>query len=75
MVGGQLVGRSVVPGSVVGGFNKTKKSVNYPATNQTSSRKLSKQVKLSASHVILSKLMQSYLAVSVNCRDQDCISC
>ena len=49
-------------------------SAFYPATGQTSSRTLSKQVKLLVSHSMLLKPMQSCLAVSVKCRDQDCIS-
>ena len=49
-------------------------STFYPATSQTFSRTLSKKVKLSASHAMLPKLMQSCPAVSVKCWDQDCIS-
>ena len=49
-------------------------STFYPATGQTFSRTLSKKVKLSASHAMLPKPMQSCPAVSVKCRDQDCIS-
>ena len=46
----------------------------YPATGQTFSRTLSKKIKLSASHAMLRKPMQSCPAVPVKCRDQDCIS-
>ena len=44
----------------------------YPATSRTYSRTLSKQVKLSASHAMLPKSIQTCLAVSVKCHDQDC---
>ena len=46
----------------------------YPASGQTFSRTLSKKIKLSASHAMLRKPMQSCPAVPVKCRDQDCIS-
>ena len=46
----------------------------YPATGQTFSRTLCKKVKLSASHAVLPKPMQSWPTVSVKCWYQDCIS-
>ena len=45
----------------------------YQATSQISSRTLSKQVKLSVSHIMLPKLVQSCFAASLKCRNQDCI--
>ena len=55
-------------------YKVIRSSTLYPATGQTFSRTLSKKVKLSASHAMLPKPMQSCLTVSVKCRDQDCIS-
>ena len=49
-------------------------STLYPSIGQTFSRTLSKKLKLSASHAMLPKPMQSRPAVSVKCRNQDCIS-
>ena len=48
--------------------------VFYPAAGQTFSRTQSQKLKSSASHAMLLKAMQSCPAVSVKCRDQDCIS-
>ena len=50
-------------------------STFYPLTSQTSCWMLSKQLKLSVSHSMLPKPMQSYLSFSVKCWEQDCISC
>ena len=55
-------------------YKVIRSSTSYPATGQTFSRTLPKKVKLSASHAMLLKPMQSCPAVSVKCRDQDCIS-
>ena len=46
----------------------------YRETGQNFSRTLSKKVKHSASHAMLSKTHVICLAVSVKCRDQDCMS-
>ena len=50
-------------------------STFYPLTSRTSCWMLSKQLKLSVSHSMLPKPMQSYLSCSVQCWEQDCISC
>ena len=57
-------------------LNKVETAVRifYPATGQTSIQTLSRQVKLSVSHSMLPKAMQSCLVVSVKFQDQECIN-